>query len=176
MGESEGKKWYVARTNARHEKKVYEKILSLGVKAYLPIREELRQWHDRKKKVDVVLTPCVLFIYADKTTALSLPNEMGLKLQYMLDYTNKGKKLMVVPDNQMEDFIAFVGVADDTFRMEDDLLYVKGDKIIVTSGVMKGVTGELVKVGREDRILVRLDGVLACSMVMSSDMFEKIHV
>ena len=82
---------------------------------------------------------------------------------------------MVVPDNQMEDFIAFVGVADDTFRMEDDLLYVKGDKIIVTSGVMKGLTGELVKVGREDRIMVRLDGVLACSMVMSSDMFEKIY-
>ena len=115
------------------------------------------------------------FSYADKTTALSLPNEMGLKLQFMLDYTNKGRKLMVVPDNQMEDFIAFVGVADDTFRMEDDLLYVKGDKIIVTSGVMKGLTGELVKVGREDRILVRLDGVLACSMVMSSDMFEKIY-
>ena len=52
---------------------------------------------------------------------------------------------------------------------------MKGDKIIVTSGVMKGLTGELVKVGREDRILVRLDGVLACSMVMSSDMFEKIY-
>ena len=171
---SSEKKWYVARTRSRQEKVVYEQIRHLDVEAFLPIREELRQWHDRKKKVQTVLAPCVLFVYADKETALSLPNEYGIKISYMLDRMNPKKGLLVVPDSQMREFISFVGMADDSLRLEEDFLYTVGDKVIVSSGPMKGFTGELIKVDDESRILVRLDGLLACSMVLSSEMFEKI--
>lgn len=174
MSDFEGKNWYVARSQFRHEKKVFDQILSHGVEAFLPVKEEIRQWHDRKKKVQVILTPCILFIYTDKKTLLALSNEYGLKLSFMLDRMDPRKGLLVVPERQMKDFIDFVGVADDTFRLEEEYFYSKGDKIIVTSGPMKGMTGELLDVDREKRILVRLDGVLVCSMQMSSDMFERI--
>lgn len=168
------KKWYVARTHSKHEKKVFEKVTNLGIKAYLPRREEIRQWHDRKKKIEVVLTPGVVFVFTDKDTVLSLPNEYGIKVSYMLDRMNPKNGLLVVPDYQMDDFMNFVGMADDSFRIEEELLYAKGDKIIVTVGPMKGLTGELIKVGMENRMIVRLDGVLACSVRMTTDMFERI--
>ena len=42
--------WYVLYTKPRSEKKVEEKLLSLGINAYCPTYSEIRFWSDRKKK------------------------------------------------------------------------------------------------------------------------------
>lgn len=43
-------KWYVMYTRSRAEKKVADMLEEEGVKVYLPMVEELRQWSDRKKR------------------------------------------------------------------------------------------------------------------------------
>ena len=59
--------WYVLHTKPRSEKKVEEKLLSLGINAYCPTRSEIRFWSDRKKRIDVpVLTSMVLVNIHDK--------------------------------------------------------------------------------------------------------------
>lgn len=42
--------WYVVKTNSRAEKRVVERIGSIGLKAYLPLIESIKQWSDRKRK------------------------------------------------------------------------------------------------------------------------------
>ena len=44
-------KWFVMYTASRSEKKVADRLKERGLDVYLPMIEELRQWSDRKKKV-----------------------------------------------------------------------------------------------------------------------------
>ena len=58
-------KWYVLHTKPRCEKKVEEKLLSLGINAYCPTRTEIRYWSDRKKRIEVPALPSMLLVNID---------------------------------------------------------------------------------------------------------------
>jgi transcription antitermination factor NusG len=55
-------KWFVMYTRSRAEKKVAEMLVEEGVEVYLPMVEELRQWSDRKKKVQKALFNGYIFV------------------------------------------------------------------------------------------------------------------
>ena len=57
--------WYVLHTRPRSEKKVEEKLLSLGINAYCPTRPEIKLWSDRKKRVDVPILPSMVLVFID---------------------------------------------------------------------------------------------------------------
>ena len=59
-------KWYVLHTKPRSEKKVEEKLLSIGINAYCPTRSEIRFWSDRKKKVSVPVLPSMVLVKIDE--------------------------------------------------------------------------------------------------------------
>ena len=54
--------WYVLHTKPRSEKKVEEKLLSLGINAYCPTRSEIRFWSDRKKRIEVPVLPSIVLV------------------------------------------------------------------------------------------------------------------
>ena len=58
-------KWYVIYTKPRSEKKVEEKLLSLGINAYCPTRTEIRFWSDRKKRIKVPVLPSMVLVNID---------------------------------------------------------------------------------------------------------------
>ena len=55
-------KWYVLHTKPRSEKKVEEQLLSLGINAYCPTRNEIRYWSDRKKRIEVPVLPSMVLV------------------------------------------------------------------------------------------------------------------
>ena len=57
--------WYVLHTKPRSEKKVEEKLLSLGINAFCPARSEIRLWKDRKKSIQVPLLPSMVLVNID---------------------------------------------------------------------------------------------------------------
>jgi len=57
--------WYVLHTKPRSEKKVEEKLLSLGINAYCPTRSEIRFWSDRKKRIQVPVLPSMVLVNID---------------------------------------------------------------------------------------------------------------
>jgi transcription antitermination factor NusG len=54
--------WFVLYTQPRNEKKVAERLEKLGIKAYCPMTIQVRQWSDRKKKVEVPLLNSYVFV------------------------------------------------------------------------------------------------------------------
>ena len=54
--------WYVLHTRPRSEKKVEEKLLSMGINAYCPARSEIRFWSDRKKRIEVPVLPSMVLV------------------------------------------------------------------------------------------------------------------
>ncbi|MFL2593156.1 MAG: UpxY family transcription antiterminator [Flavobacteriaceae bacterium] len=54
--------WYVLHTKPRSEKKVEEKLLSLGINAYCPTQSEIRPWSDRKKRIHIPVLPSMVLV------------------------------------------------------------------------------------------------------------------
>ncbi|HRJ30871.1 MAG TPA: UpxY family transcription antiterminator [Cyclobacteriaceae bacterium] len=56
------KNWYVFYTKSRHEKKVRDLLQRRGFEVFLPMQKVMRQWSDRKKKVEVPLFNSYIFV------------------------------------------------------------------------------------------------------------------
>lgn len=55
-------KWYVLYTKPRNEKKVTALLAEKDINVYCPVKEEIRQWSDRKKKVAEPVFKSYIFV------------------------------------------------------------------------------------------------------------------
>jgi transcriptional antiterminator RfaH len=55
--------WYVLYTKLRNEKKTAQLLSLKGMEVYCPLKESIRQWSDRKKKVQEPVFPSYIFVY-----------------------------------------------------------------------------------------------------------------
>lgn len=176
MSETVELQWFVAKTKAKQEKSVQRQIEELGVQTFLPVRTEIRKWSDRMKKVDTILIPNTIFIRAEKQQAFDLHNVHGVSISFVKDATRiPPSSPLIIPDGQMSDFQRFVEIAQGQYDVERDVLYQKGDKVIVTSGPFKGVVGELFRVDDHNKVVVKLDNLIACSVIITMDSIERIN-
>jgi len=74
--------WYVLYTRPKCEKKVEQKLLSLGIEAYCPTRPEIRFWSDRKKRIDVPLLSSMVLVKIDDKD-INTVFECSLVVRYM---------------------------------------------------------------------------------------------
>lgn len=54
--------WYVVYTKPKWEKKVADKLSQIGVECYCPMITQIKQWSDRKKKIEVPLFNSYVFV------------------------------------------------------------------------------------------------------------------
>ncbi|AWI24466.1 UpxY family transcription antiterminator [Flavobacterium pallidum] len=54
--------WFVIYTQARNEKKVALRLENIGIEVYCPLVTQIRQWSDRKKKVETPLISSYVFV------------------------------------------------------------------------------------------------------------------
>jgi transcription antitermination factor NusG len=55
-------KWYAIHTVARHEKRIAQQFQESGVRAFLPLMKQVRQWSDRRATIEVPLFSCYAFV------------------------------------------------------------------------------------------------------------------
>ncbi|MCM4167392.1 Transcription antitermination protein RfaH [Arenibacter antarcticus] len=58
--------WYVLFTKPQNEKKAASRLQAMNITAYCPLRMEVRQWSDRKKKVEVPLLPSMILVQLEE--------------------------------------------------------------------------------------------------------------
>lgn len=98
-------------------------------------------------------------------------------LQYITD-TRSGQKI-IVPDGQMQRFIAVSGTYDDhlLYFQPDELNLSKGTKVRITGGEFEGQEGVFLKVkgARDRRVVIEIQGVIAVAMAtIHPDLIEVI--
>jgi hypothetical protein len=54
--------WYVLYTNPKAEKRVSEQLTKMGITNYCPLITKVKQWSDRKKKVEEPLFTSYVFV------------------------------------------------------------------------------------------------------------------
>jgi len=86
--------WYVAYTYPNAEKRVQQRVEESGKEAFLPTQEVVRQWSDRKKKLNMPLFPNYVFVKSEPFFLYKL-----LEINQLVNFVQfEGKPAVVDPD------------------------------------------------------------------------------
>lgn len=138
--EARSKFWIALYTRPRSEKKVKAFLDKNGIEAYLPIQKQMRQWSDRKKQVDVVVIPMVIFVYASKGEICQIINHPLI----LKPFTFPGSKnIATIPADQIARLKFILGQSDYPVSFDSTEYKIK-DKVHVVRGPLMGLTGEVI--------------------------------
>lgn len=147
------KYWFVLKTFSRSEKKVQERIQNLGLEVYLPLITTIRQWSDRKKKIDAPLISCTLFVHCFKDDLKQLYHIQGF--HSILHYLGKPA---IVRDIEIRNLKILLQENVEFEREEFQKLEV-GDKVEVIRGPFQGLIATSLEVGRTNKLIVEIESI-----------------
>lgn len=162
------KHWIAALVQVRNEKAVGKKLNDLKIENYVPTQWEIHQWSDRKKKVEQVVIPMIVFIHTDKPTERRLITySFILKL---LTYPGT-RTPAIIPDEQINRLMFMLKHSESLIEMRDQV-FKTGETVRIVRGPLKGLEGELCRV-ESDRpmVAVQLECLgYACVNVSKNDL------
>ncbi|AFL85653.1 transcription antiterminator [Belliella baltica DSM 15883] len=160
--------WFVLYTTSRAEKKVAQRLEEKGLEVFLPMVEELRQWSDRKKKVQKALFNGYLFV---KTTKSELWNT--LQVPGAVKFVHFAGEHATVRQEEINTIkrILETGVAVETDNSEIE----PGEQVKIVGGALEGMVGECVNKGNKDYFIIRVPGINQNLMVSIERKFLMLH-
>ena len=145
--------WYVVYTYPKAERKVDRKLREIGVTTFLPLHKVVKQWSDRKKKLEIPLFPNYVFVY-----------------------TTYQKRFEVFKVSEVVRFVSFEGkpasIEESTINFLKKILkghvevfnhdFQEGEMIKINQGQFAGVEGLIIRKSGKRRLLVRIEVLHAC--------------
>jgi transcriptional antiterminator RfaH len=144
--------WYALYTRPRSEKIVHGRLLEAGVESFLPLYKTIRKWSDRKKIIEVPLFASYIFVKVNSKQYFE-----ALKVFGAVRYITFEHKAVPIPEYQINNIKILVG-ADVGFLISSAKLNT-GDLVEVVHGVLSGLRGELVRIKKKDKVVVRIDKI-----------------
>ena len=171
--ESQNRQWFAARVRKGQEFATGRALERLGIEYYLATRVETRQLKYRKKRVEVPLINNLIFVRATKQQACDVPNVHGVKLFYMTNLETR--KMLVVPDKQMEDFIFLTNMAPDGLSISQEQQFAVGAKVKIMKGDLAGVEGILATMEGNTYVTLCLQGILSATIKVPKSYLETVE-
>lgn len=125
--------WYVLYTKPRNEKKVALSLQELGITAYCPLQTVVKQWSDRKKKVQEPLFSSYVFVHLSEQQ-----RDLVFQVAGVVRYLFWLGKPAVVRDEEIETLKAWLETTSHTLSVAR---YEPGTRITLTEGYFKGQSG-----------------------------------
>ncbi|MCW0483164.1 UpxY family transcription antiterminator [Gaoshiqia sediminis] len=148
--------WLAVYTRSRSEKKLLSELVKKGIDCYLPLKIEKRQWSDRIKKIEEPLLKGYLFVKVSNKEYFNVLNTPGA-----VTYVSFEGKAAPIPEKQINDLKTFMKFYNDQVDVTRESLS-KGEKVIVVTGPLKGVTGEITDFRGKNRIALRFENLGYC--------------
>ena len=136
------KHWVAALVQVRSEKAVGKKLQGLNIENYVPTQWEIHQWSDRKKKVERVVIPLIVFVHADKTTIKRLI--LHPFIHKLVSYPGQNAPA-IIPDDQLEKLRFMLRHSDRPVEMKEHV-FKTGDRVRIVRGPLKDLEGELCRI------------------------------
>ena len=162
--EAEEKHWFAMRVTYSREVKMKELLEEKGVECFVPMQYQTKIIRGRKAKILKPVIHNLLFARATKTEM----QEIKKHYEYLQYIINREHQKIIVPDAQMQRFIAVAGTYDEQLIWvnPEDLNLKKGTRVRITAGDFEGQEGIFVKVkgARDRRVVIAIQGVIAVAM------------
>ena len=157
--------WYALHTRARHERVVENRLREQGMETFLPIVGEVHKWSDRKKKVEVPLFGCYVFVHC----ALNAENRTLVhRVDSVLGFVGVQGTGLPIPDEQIESIRTVLAQAT-SWRAHPFLQ--AGQRVRVRGGALDGLEGVFLSENGDHSLVISVD-VIQRSMAVRIDGYD----
>jgi transcription antitermination factor NusG len=170
---SDVKEWFPMRVTYSREKQVKEALDTLGIECFLPMKNKLVTIGTQRHYMLVPAVHNLIFVRSTQNELTEMKNKQRelLSLRYMtrpINYGTRAEKhvIMRVPDDQMENFMRVATITDDRVMFLDyvDSKSILGRKVRIIDGDFAGVEGVVVRIQKNKRVVVHLEGLAAVAI------------
>ncbi len=142
--------WYAVYTKSRHEKTVGELLWQKDIECFLPLREALSQWKDRRKLVQFPLFPGYIFVHV----CMPVQRLDIVKVPSVVRIVGSNNGPEPVPDEQIQSLKHFVF----SEMPVDPYPYLQeGNTVRIIRGSLKGLRGILIEKKSNFRFVISVD-------------------
>jgi transcription antitermination factor NusG len=150
--------WYAAKIKSHTERKMKMWLQENEIEHFIPFRNVVIERNGRKFRKEKPYISGLIFVRAEEKTALQIQEKSVIKPFFLKN--KETRKLKIIPDKQMQDFIFMVDFSESTIKIDTTNLK-QGDKVRVIKGDFAGIEGELIRIKGHKRVVVRLEGLFA---------------
>ena len=151
--EKDDKTWFAIYVKSRNEKKVFKQLEDIGVESFLPLITRLKQWSDRKKKVEEPLFRSYVFLrhnLKDRKEYYKIMNIQGVVCFVTIE-----KKPVPIPENQITAIKEYLNDTElQDFNTDD---FKEGQLVRIKSGQMRDLIGRFVQTKGKHNIIIIIE-------------------
>ncbi len=155
-------KWFAVYTKYKREKVILKDLTRQDIQAYLPIQKLIRVYASKKKKVELPLISCYIFVKITKADYLKV-----LQTDSVVNFVRIAKNLISIPEKEMEIMRQIVGEGIQV-TAEPSSAFNKGDQVEIVGGNLTGLTGTLIDNHGEKEVIIDLE-TMGYSLRMTLD-------
>ena len=145
--------WFAIYTRPKNEKKVVAGLEKIGIEVYCPMVKQLKQWSDRKKKVEVPLINSYVFVNieeSDRNIVFEIPG--------VVRYLFWLGKPAVIQEQEIEVLRASLKGILSTVEVNG---IQPGDNLTISNGPFQGKEGVVSQVEKNNiRLVLKELGVV----------------
>lgn len=148
------RQWYVFYTRSRQEKKVRDLLVKNGHEVFLPMQKVMRQWSDRKKKVEVPLFNSYIFVKDFDYKIADILKTPGVAW----NIRHNGKPA-ILREDEFDLIHRFITTGYFLEASGEVASFQVGDRAKIIDGPLAGVTGTLTGQDKNQRFSILLEGI-----------------
>lgn len=146
------KEWFAIYVRSRHEKKVAKSLDEIGIESFLPLITRIKQWSDRRKKVEEPLFRSYVFVHISKDRYYDV-----LQCNGVVKFITFEGKATIIPENQILAIREYINDDEINDIEYDD--FKEGQLVRIKSGQLKGLTGRFIEIRGKHRLIINIESV-----------------
>jgi len=144
-------RWYAVQTRSRFEKAVGAELSAWGIEHFLATFQDVHQWKDRKKVVEVPLFSGYIFVRLQDTESARL---QVLKTNGVVRILGAGGQIEPVPDFEIDSLQQLLGSGKPCYLHP---FVREGSWVRMRRGPLAGVEGRLIRFKSQTRLILSVE-------------------
>ena len=157
--------WYAVQTRSRFEKAVGAELCARGIEHFLATFQDVHQWKDRKKVVEVPLFSGYIFVRLQGIESVRL---QVLKTNGVVRILGAGGQIEPVPDLEIDSIQQLLGSGKQCYLHP---FVREGSWVRMRRGPLAGVEGRLVRFKSQTRLVLSVE-LLSQSVATEVDAWD----
>lgn len=164
--EPEAKVWYAIRVTFNREMKVKDDLDLRGIESFVPMKYVMGTRRGRRVKKLVPSIHNLIFFHIEPSLMKEYKATTKLPIRYIMNPATK--KPVVVPEQEMKNFIAVAGTYEEQLEYITPKpgQFTRGDRVRVLGGPFEGAEGVLQRVKGDSRVIVSIKGLVAVATTL----------
>ncbi|MFR9543058.1 MAG: UpxY family transcription antiterminator [Rikenellaceae bacterium] len=172
MSKKDSKQWFAMRATYSQEVKAQKELANLSITTFVPMTYKTAIRSGRKTKILAPTLNNYIFVHCTENEIFEAKKGISY-LRYVMDHENKK---IVVPEDQMDNFIRVSSVNDNsaTYYLPNEIDFKGSPRIRIHGGLFDGVEGRYITIKgkRSRRLYVDIDNLIGLTVIVDPEVVE----